>query len=170
MRPQSKIQNPKSRIASLSRRSAFTLIEMLTVITIIGILAGLIVGASKYAITKSKRGSTLARMTTIETALEDYKADNGAYPKSVSNSGSLYAALSGTAPGGGKRYFNFTAVEIAKAKIFDSFGNEYQYVCPGVQNAVTFDLWSAGPDGKTIVPFTTANPNTADDITNWQTN
>jgi general secretion pathway protein G len=143
------------------RKAGFTLIELLTVMTIIGILAGLIVGASKYALTRSRRSSAAGRIATMETALEDYKADKGVYPNpSGGGSTVLYNELSGTT--GGKKYFNFTPVEISKAKIFDSFGNEYQYVIPGTHNTATYDLWSYGPDGP--------SGTTADDITNWQSN
>jgi len=30
----------------------------------------------------------------------------------------------------------------------DPWGHPYQYVCPGAHNASSFDLWSAGGDGK----------------------
>jgi general secretion pathway protein G len=61
-------------------RSGFTLLELLAVMTIIGVLAGLIIGASKYAYQKSRRSSAAARIAALETALEDFKADNGYYP------------------------------------------------------------------------------------------
>jgi general secretion pathway protein G len=143
-------------------RSGFTLLELLAVMTIIGVLAGLIIGASKYAYQKSRRSSAAARIAALETALEDFKADNGYYPTQAAvPSGSttiLYQALNGVTTG--KKYFTtFTAREITATEVIDPFGHEYQYVCPGTHNAATFDLSSNGADGQ---------PNTPDDISNWQ--
>src|SRR5881396_186273 len=59
---------------------AFTLIELLVVIAIIGILAGLILAAAKYAQTKAARSRAETEIATMETALEHYKNDNGIYP------------------------------------------------------------------------------------------
>ncbi len=60
--------------------SGFTLIEMLVVLVIIMVLAGIIVGAAKYARTKAARSRAQAEIAAIETALESYKSDYGAYP------------------------------------------------------------------------------------------
>jgi len=143
-------------------RSGFTLLELLAVMTIIGILAGLIVGASKYGYQKSRRSSAAARIAALETALEDFKADNGYYPRqAVAGSGSstvLYNALNGVTTG--KKYFTtFTAREIAATEVIDPFGHEYQYLSPGTHNTATYDLSSNGADGIS---------GNADDISNWQ--
>jgi general secretion pathway protein G len=156
------------RTRHFSNRFGFTLIELLAVITIIGILAGLIIGASKYAYQKSKRSSAAARIAALETSIEDFKADNGYYPNQPSfgpgSSTVLFNALNGVTTS--KKYFTaFTPAEILKTQIIDPFGNEYQYQCPGAatRNSKTYDLWSMGPDGKTL---TTTDQ--ADDISNWQ--
>jgi prepilin-type N-terminal cleavage/methylation domain-containing protein len=99
-------------------RSGFTLLELLAVMTIIGVLAGLIIGASKYAYQKSRRSSAAARIAALETALEDFKADNGYYPTQAAvPSGSttiLYQALNGVTTG--KKYFTtFTARSLIRS-------------------------------------------------------
>jgi type II secretion system protein G len=42
--------------------------------------------------------------------------------------------------------------------IYDPWGNRWRYEMPGKHQADSFDLWSAGPDGK---------DGTADDVKNW---
>ncbi len=62
---------------SSTRRSAFTLIELLTVISIIGLLAGLVIGLAP-GVQKSMRVKRVqAELNQLVTALEDYKAKFG---------------------------------------------------------------------------------------------
>src|ERR1039458_8699607 len=77
-----KIPNPKSEIQN--RRRAFTLVELMLVVTIIGILAALVI--PKIA-GKSERarvaGAHADIFGGIKTALDSYEVDNGFYPKSL---------------------------------------------------------------------------------------
>ena len=59
---------------------AFTLIELLIVMSIIIVLAGLVIATSGYVQEKSKRSRTEAEIAAMSAALESYKADNGIYP------------------------------------------------------------------------------------------
>lgn len=59
---------------------AFTLIELLTVIAIIAVLASLTIGVSAIAARKSKISRTRAEMQRIDLAIRDYKARLGFYP------------------------------------------------------------------------------------------
>ena len=61
-------------------RRAFTLIEMLAVITIIGVLAGLTVGVTSLVSRKSKESRTRAELAKIETAIRAYQSKFGFYP------------------------------------------------------------------------------------------
>jgi prepilin-type N-terminal cleavage/methylation domain-containing protein len=63
--------------------SAFTLIELLAVMTIILILAGLILSIAGNANYKAATSRAQGEIQAISTALESYKADNGAYPSST---------------------------------------------------------------------------------------
>ncbi len=168
-----------------SSPAAFSLVELLFVLAIVSILAGLVVGVAKYASTKAATSRAQSEIAAMEMALENYKNDHGAYPPSTAtrnslsppgnsgtiemfNSGSLYTALAG----GPKFYLTFRADQIRTNKpwatryIVDPFGNPYNYYHPlppaiGLvwSNQATFDLWSYGPDGLN---------DTADDIVNWR--
>ena len=159
---------PTAESRSLRATAAFTLIELLTVITIIALLAALTIGAAKYAVRKAAENRTKAEMHALEAALDDYKADNGAYPANATggagSSTTLYNAL---APASGKKYYRFKPENLRGTLIIDAFGQEFYYQCPGTHNTVSFDLWSFGANGRS----TTGNAvEQADDITNWQAN
>jgi prepilin-type N-terminal cleavage/methylation domain-containing protein len=99
--PQSEIQNPKSI-------RAFTLIEILVVISIIAILSALILATAGYAMSKARRMRVETERTVLETAIQSYKAAKGFYPQDNPNNlaiSPLFYELTGTtislnAPGG----------------------------------------------------------------------
>jgi prepilin-type N-terminal cleavage/methylation domain-containing protein len=59
----------------------FTLIEILTVIVVILIIAALVVNAAGYAQRKAARARAEGEIKAMSTACESYKADNGTYPR-----------------------------------------------------------------------------------------
>jgi general secretion pathway protein G len=75
--------------------SAFTIIELLVVISIIIILAGLILSTVGYVQKKGARSRAEAEIAAISAALENYKADNGTYPSS-SDTNALDARTDGS--------------------------------------------------------------------------
>ena len=125
-----------------SSKSAFTLIEMLTVMAVIGILAGLIVGVQAFAQKKAALSRAEGEIRTLATACEGYKADNGGYPRDLKGDASqtdtlnprvdgdptsgkyqkasleLYKALTdddnADGKGSGKVYFEFTPSQLQK--------------------------------------------------------
>lgn len=135
-----------------TRFSAFTLIELLIVITIIAVLAGLVMGAAKSVQDKGKRSRTEAEIAAIGAALESYKADNGEYPSNgtTANCTNLVAALMPS--DGSKVYFEFKSKWTNSGGAMDPFGNNYCYIyVNGAPNNGTnnYDLWStAGNPGN----------------------
>jgi prepilin-type N-terminal cleavage/methylation domain-containing protein len=61
-------------------RQAFTLVELLVVMALIAVLAGLTLGVSNGVQTNAKRSRAKTEIAAMSTALERYKSDNGLYP------------------------------------------------------------------------------------------
>jgi prepilin-type N-terminal cleavage/methylation domain-containing protein len=62
---------------------AFTLIEMITVIAIITILASLVIGLSSLVINKGYRARAETERIALASACEAYRTDNGEYPQTA---------------------------------------------------------------------------------------
>jgi prepilin-type N-terminal cleavage/methylation domain-containing protein len=65
-----------------NRMASFTLIELLTVMALIAILAALVLSAGIGVMTKAARSRATGEIQAMSTALEGYKTDNGNYPPS----------------------------------------------------------------------------------------
>jgi type II secretory pathway pseudopilin PulG len=61
--------------------AAFTLLEIITALAILVIVAGLVVSLHSHASSSSSGARCRGEMAMLATALENYKAENGAYPK-----------------------------------------------------------------------------------------
>jgi general secretion pathway protein G len=146
-----KIETRKHNVPKNKLSGAFTLVEIMLVVAIIGILAALVI--PKIAGKSEQARETAAGADIkggIKSALDNYNVDMGFYPSSLQD------LL--TAPRNAKNwhgpYFDPPSLPL------DPWQNPYLYAYPGKHNATGYDLWSAGPDGKS---------GTADDIGNWQT-
>ncbi|MGN6135199.1 MAG: type II secretion system protein [Aureliella sp.] len=73
------------RRANLHRRPAFTLVELLMVITIIGILAGILVPTIMYAMQAVKKRAIGIEVQTLANAVDQYKNKYGDYPPDGTN-------------------------------------------------------------------------------------
>ncbi len=67
------------RHSSFSAQGAFTVLELLVVITIIVTLAGLILATTGYVQKKGGRSRAESEIDAMSAAMESYKADNGIY-------------------------------------------------------------------------------------------
>src|SRR5437667_10123504 len=76
---------------------AFTLIELIVVITVIIILTGLVLSTVGYAQKKGARARAETEIAAMSAALENYRSDNAVYPPNAALTGAhaLYQGLSG---------------------------------------------------------------------------
>jgi len=136
---------------SRTNTRAFTLVELLIVISIIAILAGLVLSAAGSVQKKASRSRTEAEISALQTALEGFKADNGDYPANplaMSNRSVCLVSNLMPPPGTGKVYFEFKPKSLdTNSNPIDAFGYTYNYVYDptnGSPNNGTnnYDLWS----------------------------
>lgn len=133
-----------------NKQDAFTLVELLLVVTIIGILAGAVLVNIGGQTQKAKITRARQDIETMSTALNMYEITIGQYPSSDQG---LQALVED--PGG---VDGWTKPFLSKKNFRDPWGNDYQYSFPGDQG-INFDLYSTGPDGQN---------GTEDDIGNWE--
>jgi prepilin-type N-terminal cleavage/methylation domain-containing protein len=71
------------KITPRNGKAAFTLIEVMAVITIIVILAGLVVGGMGFVSERQAKEKAKVQIALLSKALEEYKLDMGKYPGSA---------------------------------------------------------------------------------------
>lgn len=136
---------------------AFTLLEVLMVVVIIGLLAAFVVPNFFQTGEKAKRDLVQTTVNSgLNGALDLYRMHMGQYPKSDEEG--LRALLE--RPDDEELEKNWAGPYLKKAEdLVDPWGNEYIYECPGDINQDSYDLSSAGPDGQS---------GNDDDIKNWK--
>ncbi len=135
----------------------FTLIELMVVIVILGILAGLIIPRIMGRPEEARRMKARVQIESIETALKLYKLDNGYYPGTEQG---LQALIEPPAVGQLPRAWREGGY-LEKGKVpKDPWGNEYVYLCPGIHG--DYNLISYGADGEP------GGEDKDQDINNWE--
>ena len=146
------------RSRAKSRRTGFSLIEIMAVVLIMGLLAG-IVGTFVVGQINSARVSTArAQIKQIESALTFYQMDNGRFPPDEQG---LDALVNRPSSGPEPRNYRAGGYLQGGAVPKDPWDNPYNYRFPGDVNRHSFDLWSLGADGQPGGDETNA------DIGNW---
>lgn len=123
------------------KTAAFTLLEIVIALTVIGILASISAAGMAQYVDRARVADAVMTMKSIEDGIAQYLAENGRLPDSLAD-----------LPGGAPK---------------DPWGNPYQFTNlstapPGAARKdkflvpinSDFDLWSMGPDGKSVPPLT----------------
>lgn len=130
------------------RRRAFTLIELMIVVIILGLLSGIVVPRYMRHLVRAKQQTARTQIVALSEAIGDYHMDMDEYPKDMN------ALIQ--SPGSDK----WDGPYLKPARIpLDPWGDTYHYDSPGKNSE--FDLYSYGKDKAPGGDKENA------DITNW---
>lgn len=137
------------------KTSGFSLMELLIVITIIGVLLAVAIPSFSGASDEGKRVAAASAIKNLETTLTLYQAQNAAIPSTEQGLKALITKPSGEPI---PRNWQGPYVKGTKDVPVDPWGREYRYASPGTRSGGDYDIFSLGKDGK----------ESEDDIGNWQ--
>jgi len=122
----------------------FTLLEILIVITILGILASLVAVRLMDRPGEARTLKAELDIKSLENALKLYKLDNAFYPTTDQGLRALIEK-----PSVGRIPIKYREGGYLEKGVLpkDPWDNDYLYLSPGVHNR-DFDLWSYGADGE----------------------
>ncbi len=144
------------RLERSAGREGFTLTEILLVVIIIGVLAGMIVPNLAGKSEQARRAAAKADIeANLSMALDMYELDNGTYPTTSQGLKALVQK-----PSDPPVPENWSGPYLKKKVIpRDPWKNDYVYAFPGSHNTEGYDLSSLGQDGV----------ESGDDVISWQT-
>jgi len=130
-----------------------TLIEILVVLTLIGIVMGIVGGNYLGQGEKAKQKAAKLEIEQIGQTLDLFKLEVGRYPTTQEGLQALITAPAGVSNWNGPYWKKNTLPK-------DPWTNEYKYASPGQHGA--YDIWSYGADGKE------GGEGVNKDITSWE--
>ena len=132
---------------------AFTLIEIMVVVVILGILAATIIPQFIGTTQDAKVSAAKSQIAELESALERFYVHMDRYPTAEEG-----LAVLVTAPADAESKWRGPYIKQLRN---DPWGNPYQYSFPGTHHPTSFDVWSRGSDGAD------GGEGDAADIGNW---
>ncbi len=130
-----------------------TLIEILVVLTLIGIVMGIVGGNYLGQGEKAKQKAAKLEIEQFGQTLDLFKLEVGRYPTTQEGLQALITAPAGVSNWNGPYWKKNTLPK-------DPWTNEYKYASPGQHGA--YDIWSYGADGKE------GGEGVNKDITSWE--
>jgi general secretion pathway protein G len=147
-----------------TRAMAFTLVELMVVIAILGILVSLVAAGAQAARRRGAVTKTKAMIASLETAIAMYQGDMGDYPET--GNATLVEALQedpGDAHWDGP-YLEFKAAELLEGEALDPWGKPYVYTSVNggapEHRSKSYEVSSWGPNGQD-------DGGSGDDLINW---
>ena len=123
--------------------SAFTLIEIMVVVVILGILAATIIPQFMGTTQDAKISAAKSQVAELESALERFNVHMDRYPTTEEGLKVLVEA-----PPGDESKWRGPYIKQLRD---DPWGHPYQYSNPGTHHPTSFDIWSVGGDSKSEI-------------------
>jgi general secretion pathway protein G len=130
---------PRRAAGGSEGEAGYSLLEMLVVITIIGLIVGLVGPRVLNYLAQSKVKTARIQIESLSAALDLYYLDNGRYPAMNEGLAALVQRPA-TAPGWNGPYLKSTGVPV------DPWGHAYLYKIPGDHSA--YEIASYGASGQ----------------------
>jgi general secretion pathway protein G len=127
------------KIQSSKNPAAFTLIEIMVVVVVIGILAAIIIPQFMGTSEDAKVAAAKATVAELDSAVERFYIQMDRYPTTDEGFSVLLN------PPSGDDAKNWRGPYIKKL-YDDPWGHPYQYACPGTHHADSYDIWSRGKE------------------------
>ncbi len=137
--------------------SGLTLIEILVVIIVLGLLAGLVAPRIIGRVSEAKTQTARTQIALLGVALDNYRLDNGYYPTTEQG----LAALR-TRPLSEPQPRNWRGPYLQKDVPDDPWDRPYLYRSPGEINTGSYDLLTLGRDGQP------GGEDEDTDVTSWE--
>lgn len=138
----------------IDMKAGFTLIEVMVVVIILALLAGVVVPKIVSRPEEARRAKAIIQIKQLEQALGMFSIDNGFYPSTEQGLDALVVL-----PETGQIPVNYSNNAYLNKVPKDPWGYDYIYLSPGEYG--DFDLISYGPDNEE------GGENKNADIENW---
>ena len=138
---------------NIIRRRGFTLLELLVVMFILVLLAGVVTVLVTKRVEEAKHAKGVADVESLANALDQYHLHTGTYPPTLDGLRN---------PPAGEELPNWNGPYIKKSVPNDPWDKPYIYLTPGEVNTDSYDLYTLGRDGKAGGEKSDA------DINNWE--